>query len=104
MESIQINNFKIDDLELLLKPLIHEAVYQAVKEQLIPTTKPTPRLFSREKTADILCVSLPTLHEWTKEGIIDSYRIGGRVLYKEDDILRALSKTNFIPKKGGKSC
>ncbi|GAA4968074.1 helix-turn-helix domain-containing protein [Algibacter aquimarinus] len=104
MESIQINNFKIDDLEQLLKPLIHEAVYQAVKEQINPVKTSKPKLFSRENTADILCVSLPTLHEWTKEGILNSYRIGGRVLYKEEDILNALKKTNFDLKRGAKSC
>ncbi|SFZ90259.1 DNA binding domain-containing protein, excisionase family [Flaviramulus basaltis] len=104
MGQIQINNFNIADLEEAIKNVLHEAVTQAVLEQLNPTKKQTPKLFSRENTADILCVSLPTLHEWTKEGIISSYRIGGRVLYKEDDILNALTKTNFDLKRGGKSC
>ena len=44
----------------------------------------------REEVAKLLRVSLPTLHDWTKSGIIKAYRIGGRVLYKESEVKGSL--------------
>tara|TARA_R110002051_G_scaffold294233_4_gene359452 strand:- start:155 stop:418 length:264 start_codon:yes stop_codon:yes gene_type:complete len=49
-------------------------------------------LLSRKDTAKKLCVSLPTLHEWTKTGVIKAHRIGGRVLYKVAEIDNALEE------------
>jgi excisionase family DNA binding protein len=45
-------------------------------------------LLSREETADFLKISLVTLYQWTKSEILKSYRIGGRVYYKKDELMR----------------
>lgn len=103
MAKIEINNFDVADLEKAIKNVLHEAVYQAVKKQLNPP-KENIELLSREDTAKTLCISLPTLHEWTKQSLIYAYRIGNRVLYKKEDILLALKKINHQPKRGGLSC
>lgn len=55
-------------------------------------------LLSRKETAKKLCISLPTLHQWTKNGNIQAHRIGGRVLYKWSEIELAL-KAIEPPKK-----
>jgi len=103
MRKIEINNFNIADLEQAIKNVLNEAVLQAVKEQIRPE-KQHLSLLSREATAEMLCISLPTLNEWTKTGIIKACRIGGRVLYKTDDISDALSTVVTKVKRGGKSC
>lgn len=103
MENIQINHFKIADLEQAVKNVLHETVINAVKEELRPNTK-ILSLFSREETAKTLCISLPTLHEWTKSGIIKAFRIGNRVLYKLEDINEALTEVKTSIKRGGVSC
>ncbi|MDN3689652.1 helix-turn-helix domain-containing protein [Cyclobacterium jeungdonense] len=53
-------------------------------------------LLTRKETADKLKISLVTLNEWTKRGIIQSYLIGGRVLYKESEIDASLHKTQTV--------
>ena len=103
MGKIEINNFNVQDLEKAIKSVIQDAVVFAVKEQINPR-KEEIKLLSREDTAKTLCVSLPTLHEWTKQGLIYAYRIGSRVLYKSEDILDALTMINSKPKRGGSSC
>lgn len=103
MEKITINNLKIADLEQAIK----NAVQKSIKEFSLQSLKPKPRgldLVSREDTAKMLCVSLPTLHQWTKIGIIKANRIGNRVLYKLDDITNALNEIETSSKKGGSSC
>jgi excisionase family DNA binding protein len=46
---------------------------------------------SRQEVAKTLKISLPTLHEFTKKGILKAYKIGGRVLYKWDQIEKVLN-------------
>lgn len=103
MGQIEINNFNIADLEQAIKNVLHETVVNAVKEQISPNKK-ILSLFSREEAARTLCISLPTLHEWTKSGIIKAFRIGNRVLYKLEDINDALTEVKTSIKKGGLSC
>lgn len=47
---------------------------------------------TRKETAKILHISLPTLNNWTKQGLVNGYRIGSRVLYKKSEIFEALKK------------
>ena len=103
MEKIQINNFNIADLEQAIKNVLTEAVIDAVKDQINPEKKHFS-LYSRIATAEMLCISLPTLHEWTKQGVIKANRIGNRVLYKLEDINEALKEVQTSKKRGGLSC
>ena len=47
-------------------------------------------ILTRQEAAKMLNVSLPTLHFWTKEGIIKGTRIGSCVRYRLPDIEAAL--------------
>jgi len=50
------------------------------------------RLLTRKEAANLLRIILPTLHHWSKTGIIQAYYLGGRIYYKEAEILMALQK------------
>jgi excisionase family DNA binding protein len=58
------------------------------------------KLLTRKEVAEILNVSLPTLHDWTKNGKITGYRIGSRVLYKTSEIFGSLIQINHAHTKG----
>jgi len=52
-------------------------------------------LLTRQQTADLLGVSLVSLWDWTRKGIIPAFRIGGnKVRYKKSDVLGSLQKMN----------
>ena len=53
-------------------------------------------LITRKQTAKIIGISLPTLNEWSKRGVIPSYRIGTRVRYKKDEVMSCLTKVKTI--------
>ncbi len=55
--------------------------------------------FTRKEVAQLLRITLPTLHQYTKEGRIQALRIGGRVLYSEQAVQEALK---VIPTTKGK--
>lgn len=62
-------------------------------EQL-QTAQPEKKLRTRKETAQKLNIALSTLHEYTKTGMIKGKRIGGRVLYLDEDITNALTTIN----------
>lgn len=72
----------LDKLELI------EGVLRAPKP--IIKEKDLDRLYTRQETAKYLRISLPTLNEWSKTGVLKSYRLGNRVYYKQSEIERSL--------------
>jgi len=56
-------------------------------------------LLTREEVSELLNISLVSLYNHTKEGFIQSYKIGGRVLYKREDVLAALEKVKNLKYK-----
>lgn len=78
-------------------------VADALLERLLPhllainLTHPLPEEenLTRKATAARLKVSLPTLNEYTKKGLITAHRFGARVMYKSTDVNAALTEINF---------
>lgn len=77
-----------------LQGLIETAVRKVLQERNFAFEIPKIEIeyITRKETARILGISLPTLNEWSKKGIIPSYRISSRVRYKKDEILNSLNK------------
>ena len=48
-------------------------------------------IISRKEVCEILQVSLPTLHNWNKSGILKNSRIGRRVYYLKSEVLEKLN-------------
>jgi len=55
---------------------------------------PSADFITRQETSKILNVSLSTLLNWRKAGIITAYRIGNKIRYKKSEILDSLTKIN----------
>lgn len=64
--------------------------------ELLKTVKPQPetQLLTRQEVAKWLDISLPTLHAWTKSGILQAYRIGNKVRYKKSEVMDSLQSIN----------
>ncbi|MCT4629599.1 helix-turn-helix domain-containing protein [Winogradskyella sp.] len=58
-------------------------------------------LLTREETATILKVTLQTLHNWSKKGILVPFSIGNRIYYRKSDVISALRPCNDLKQIGG---
>ncbi len=68
-------------------------VVQSELANIKPQQEETANKFhTRREVAKMLGITLPTLHEWTKEGYIKAHRIGTRVRYKDEDVQNALKE------------
>lgn len=54
------------------------------------------KFYSRREVAKMLNISLPTLHEWTKNGVITAHRINTRIRFKHSDIEKALQEIETL--------
>ena len=73
-----------------IKVLISEAVAEQFNKFQPQQEKEPIKILTRVETAQMLGVTLPTLHEWTKNGTIQGTRIGTRVRYRMADVEAAL--------------
>lgn len=60
----------------------------------------SPIYATRKQVAESLGISLVTLNKLTKNGELQGYRIGGRVLYKTSEVDSALQAMQTIKNKG----
>lgn len=80
-----------------LTGIISQAVREAIKNSLPVTSTPqSEKLLTRKETSDKLKISLVTLNDWSKRGLIQSYLIGGRVLYKDSEIEASLHQVKTV--------
>ena len=93
-ESISIN-IPLTEFESIQKKWIAEVL----QENQSPP-KEEEELITRKETAQLLGISLPTLNEYSKDGIIPAYRIGSRVRYKKNEVLEALVSFQKYQRRG----
>jgi len=67
---------------------IAETIWENKPEQITAE----PEYLTRKETAKKLHISLVTLNRLTNDGTLKSYRIGGRVLFKTQEINQALTE------------
>lgn len=69
-------------------------IAQAVRAEIaaLPSTPPEPEeLLTREQAAQLLRITLPTLRSYTRQGLVNGYRIASRVRYKRSEVLGSLA-------------
>jgi excisionase family DNA binding protein len=81
------------------KSELKNLIAEAIKEQLstfFEKKDTEDKLLTRKQVSGMLSISLPTLHTWTKEGIIQGIRIGSSIRYKSSEIEKALQNIQSI--------
>lgn len=83
INAVLVQNATLADIEAMVNKAVDgrmRAFYEAVRE------KP-PVLVRRKDAAVMLGISLPTLDAYGRIGILHPTRIGGRVFFREDELL-----------------
>ncbi|MBA7545996.1 hypothetical protein ES705_38378 [subsurface metagenome] len=90
MTTLIIQGTTLEEFLIQVRQTVSETI-KAEREDT-PSKEFKPNYLTRLEVAKRLNVSLPTLNEYTKRGLIPAYRIGARVLYKESEIDDALNQ------------
>jgi hypothetical protein len=79
-------------LKLLISESASRAIIEALRDFKAPgQAQSQSELLTRQDARKKLKISLPTLADWTKRGLLKSYTIGGRVYYKSDELENSLT-------------
>lgn len=98
MEKLFINTFSESDLKRFFREVLTE---KKDSEDVHKNSERKITYLNRFEVVELLKISLPTLANWTKEGILQSYRIGKRVLYRVDEVNSSLQKVRNLKYKKG---
>jgi excisionase family DNA binding protein len=81
-------NVSLDETDL-------EKIRKIIQEEIarLQTTKTELKYYSRVEAANLLGVSLPTLHKLVNEKRINRTTVGRRVLFSEEDIKKFTSQS-----------
>lgn len=100
--KIILNGLTIDEF----KEMIEKSISQVLRKQELPIQDKEDskeEYATRMEVAKLLKITLPTLHDWTKRGLLHSYKLGKRVLYRLNEVKEAMHKRNFSFERNGGS-
>lgn len=80
-----------------LSDIIRETVRAEIGTSQAEPPPATDKFLTRKETAGRFKVSLVTLTEWVNRSRLKAYKIGGRVLFRENEVEDALSQ--IVPLK-----
>ncbi len=96
MKQIILNQITPEEF----KSLISEAIRKEISNISQGGSNPKKEIYgTRKQIAKALHISLPTLYDLTKTGILQGYKLHGRVLYKWEEIEKSLQKINSLQYK-----
>ena len=87
MEQFDKEGFDLRELSLELRKIVKAEISEFLRGNSVQFK---PEYLTRNEVADLLRVDLSTLHHWKRKGILIPYGIGGRVLYKREDVEHTL--------------
>jgi excisionase family DNA binding protein len=92
--SLILQNIDLQQLETMISTAVNKGI--ALVSSQTTTTENHNELLTRKEVCELLHITLPTLHDWTKEGVITGYRINTRVRYKKSEVLATLQKVSQL--------
>ena len=93
--EIILSGITFEQLQNSFRSIVKNEVEQIIKN--LPTSQePAPELITRKETALIYGISLVTLNEWTKTGIVPAQRIGTRIRYNRADVYNSLKDVETL--------
>ena len=93
--EIILSGITFDELKESFKSIVQSEV-QKIVLGLTTSPEPAPELITRKETALIYGISLVTLNEWTKTGIVPAQRIGTRIRYNRADVYNSLKDVETL--------
>jgi len=80
---------------------LKESILTDVKKELVNLVeklnlfnKPQEEFLTRKEAAKLLKISLVTITDWNKKGILNPYRLGNLIRYKKSELEEAMVQIN----------
>lgn len=87
-EKLEIDQVNLDDFMVILDKIICQAIENSAIG--LNAKSDEDELLTRDQTSKKLNVSLATLYNWQKQGILIPKKLGKRVYYPKQEVLSKL--------------
>jgi excisionase family DNA binding protein len=88
MDNIILHTTPMKDFKFMIGEVVREQL-----ETLIPKTEPQEQFYlTRNEAAAKLRVTVSTLDKYAKAGIVQSYKVGGRIRFKSAELDKAFEQ------------
>lgn len=84
--SVLITNTTTQELSEAFRTIVREEL------SLLNSKDENPKYLTRIEVCKLLKISLPTLNEYTKKGVVTGSRVGSRILYDETSVKEAVKQ------------
>lgn len=101
MENIILHSTPLKDFQAIIGDIVEAKLKQFKQEQ--PTPQGSGEYITRREVCNRLKISLATLHSYTKDGTLNGYRIGGRVLYRLAEVEQSIKAIQSFKYKHGRA-
>ena len=96
MNLLQVERVSTNELiNLIVDKLKNELREFSIKLNSVPTDSLKPHL-TRKETAEYFNVSLNCINMWVNKGIITPYKVGQRVFFKREELLKVMFNKGLI--------
>ncbi len=93
MTNLFLQGLSLDDLKSTIQCIVADEIKNAltaISETMQKDT--TPEYLTRKETAEMLGVSLPTLHSYVNKGYLTAHRVGEKTIrFRREDVENALN-------------
>jgi len=83
-----------DELVEAIKQVVQVEIAKIGDQKTKATNHNHREVLTRKETAELLGVSLVTIHDWSRSGIIHPYKLGNRTYFKRSEIMEVLNQSN----------
>lgn len=92
MQELVLTSISLETIEERFSNVVEQKFQTLLTVLQQQKTEQEPKEYlSRKEAAKLLGISLVTLNEWQKQGIVQGYRIASRVRYKRGEVEASLS-------------
>jgi excisionase family DNA binding protein len=86
-------NYLISISSVQLQEIVNSMVSVALNNYLQTNKQSNDKYLTRAETCKLLSISLPTLHDLNKKGILKGHKINTRVRYIESEVKKFIKKS-----------
>lgn len=98
MTNLILQGLSLEEFSTAIKGIVAEEMKTAFTQLSASLPKDTtPEYLTRKETAEMLGVSLPTLHSYVKKGYLTAHRVGEKTIrFRKEDVENALNAVEPI--------
>lgn len=96
MSEIQFIQTSPNALANLIADAVRKQLETLSRELKTQDQQPGNELMTRKECAEFFAVSLVTIHDWVKNGILKPYKVGHRTYFKRSELMEVVNQSNTL--------